>query len=280
MHTKVHNSTQDYLTPYLQQDLETENIKLEPAVYADSASGNLIDQFISNFNPHLPEILNHNGLDSDRDISISANFRRYSGKRHFYLYFNIHFRRDTTQMARLSFYTEQEITDYAYNFYDENNDTTVVAINLTVKDINNYIRFVKKYIHTLNLSFEDNMQLVHCGQCQFVVNTNNKAGCADCSTSLKYENSGYIYLLMTSQGDVKIGCTKKPESRHSSLKTANPYIENDYLLLKEFCHYTDIEKHLHRKFENLRVNGEWFRYTSEIKEYIEGLDPNLEKGLL
>jgi hypothetical protein len=39
-------------------------------------------------------------------------------------------------------------------------------------------------------------------------------------------------------------------------------------LIYAFPGYTAKEKEIHKKFEHLRVKGEWFEYTDEIKQYI------------
>lgn len=82
---------------------------------------------------------------------------------------------------------------------------------------------------------------------------------------------GYVYLLSEWGTDLryKIGVTKNDvEKRVKQLKTGN---SNDIKLLYSYQskNYKKIEGILHRKFNPVRENGEWFTLTDdEVFEFI------------
>ena len=71
-----------------------------------------------------------------------------------------------------------------------------------------------------------------------------------------------LYIMWSeSMQAVKIGRTcKDPKSRVTALKTGCPDIE----VVKSFPHLGKYENHLHKKFREFRVGGEWFSVTPEI----------------
>lgn len=71
----------------------------------------------------------------------------------------------------------------------------------------------------------------------------------------------YTYLIH-SNGIYKIGKSKDPKRRLQSLKTANPHVK--------LVAYGDgvKEKVLHNKYDNKRINGEWFRLNNKDVENI------------
>ena len=76
-----------------------------------------------------------------------------------------------------------------------------------------------------------------------------------------------IYLIKCdTTNSCKIGYSDNPLKRLGTLQTGNPYplelistIEGD--LLKE--------KELHQRFSHLKLQGEWFDYSDEVKEFFE-----------
>lgn len=80
---------------------------------------------------------------------------------------------------------------------------------------------------------------------------------------------GYVYFIQGENGGaIKIGYSKDPESRLKSLQTSYPDI------LKVLCLIPGtekIEKKYHKKFENIRLNGEWFKPDETVFQEIETL---------
>lgn len=67
---------------------------------------------------------------------------------------------------------------------------------------------------------------------------------------------------------IKIGISDDPRFRLKGMQTGSPRT-----LYLEYCGNTADayvqEQYLHNKFKHLRVRGEWFKYTDEIKDQIE-----------
>lgn len=84
------------------------------------------------------------------------------------------------------------------------------------------------------------------------------------------KKSGYIYFLLSEKMDaVKIGFTRgKIEKRLREWKTWHPY---DFDVLKVLEGTMIEERLLHRRFWKDKIRGEWFRYSEELKEYIDSL---------
>ena len=83
-----------------------------------------------------------------------------------------------------------------------------------------------------------------------------------------------IYLIRnTGNGDYKIGTSKTPEGRRKHLQTGNSEkIEIVKTYISEFSY--KIEKTLHRKYDYLRKEGEWFELSmDDVHDFI----PNCEK---
>jgi hypothetical protein len=74
---------------------------------------------------------------------------------------------------------------------------------------------------------------------------------------------------------VKIGYSSNMSKRFLSLKTSNPY-SNEIELLLLIDGEKSYEKKLHKKFSDVRICGEWFLYSSEIKDFIKS---NLDKNI-
>lgn len=66
------------------------------------------------------------------------------------------------------------------------------------------------------------------------------------------------------RGIVKIGHSINPQKRLMELKTGNPF-QLEVLAVIEGDDKK--ERELHEKFKDLRLAGEWFSYTHDIKEY-------------
>jgi hypothetical protein len=67
---------------------------------------------------------------------------------------------------------------------------------------------------------------------------------------------GYIYLIESKYG-WKIGKSKSPKKRYSLFAVKLPFKIHLRLVLK-VVDYHELEKKLHCKYRELRLNGEWF----------------------
>jgi hypothetical protein len=77
----------------------------------------------------------------------------------------------------------------------------------------------------------------------------------------------YVYFILDdSSQNVKIGKSDSPEERLKNLQTANA---SNLILLKTTKNFT--EKYVHDKFSHIRIRGEWFRYTDELKTFITAI---------
>jgi len=84
------------------------------------------------------------------------------------------------------------------------------------------------------------------------------------------KHRGYIYFLLAEKTDcVKIGFTRTTMERRLKLHTQySPY---DYDVLKVIEGTMLQERNLHKRFIRLKIRGEWFKYSDELKDYIESL---------
>lgn len=74
-----------------------------------------------------------------------------------------------------------------------------------------------------------------------------------------------IYLIICEDNDTcKIGFSDNPSKRLSSLQTGNP---QQLRLDKVIKGDKQLEKELHERFKEFRVNGEWFSCEKSIGEY-------------
>lgn len=85
------------------------------------------------------------------------------------------------------------------------------------------------------------------------------------------EHRGYIYFLLAENADaVKIGYTrqKSMKTRMRYFYTYSPY-SVDLLLIMPGSMIQ--ERDIHKRFVKDKIHGEWFRYSDELKAYIEKL---------
>ena len=84
--------------------------------------------------------------------------------------------------------------------------------------------------------------------------------------NLVNKRDGYIYVIGNKEYKLcKIGFSKNVFKRIKSIQTGCPFE------LEIFCVvYGDyvMEKKLHRKYQNLKMNGEWFKYEGELEKSI------------
>lgn len=81
---------------------------------------------------------------------------------------------------------------------------------------------------------------------------------------------GYVYFISTHrEKEVKIGWAVDVKRRLSQLQTGHPY----ELLVAYSAPGTQAdERALHERFSELRLHGEWFRYTEEIHDFLYDLE--------
>jgi len=80
--------------------------------------------------------------------------------------------------------------------------------------------------------------------------------------------TGVYFIQDTGTGHIKIGWSKGVEDRLRTLQQANP---SELLLLRSVNGGRKEEAGFHRKFQRLRVRGEWFRPTPELLDFIKGI---------
>jgi len=80
---------------------------------------------------------------------------------------------------------------------------------------------------------------------------------------------GYIYFVQGEfGGGIKIGYSKAPESRLKQLQTSYPDTLKILVLVPGS---NKLEKDYHKEFENIKLNGEWFKPEKELLDVIEKL---------
>jgi hypothetical protein len=68
---------------------------------------------------------------------------------------------------------------------------------------------------------------------------------------------------------VKIGYTKSLEKRLGDIQVGCPFpVDAIYTIESDAKNVRKLEKSLHTKFKNYRMNGEWFRLSEEIEQFI------------
>lgn len=81
----------------------------------------------------------------------------------------------------------------------------------------------------------------------------------------------YVYYVQWENdlNHVKVGYSSRPEQRFVSFLTANPH--RLFVLRVEEVDSPLAEVSIHKKFNHLRINREWFSYTGSLKKYINSL---------
>lgn len=89
------------------------------------------------------------------------------------------------------------------------------------------------------------------------------------STAELRDKSGYVYILNEINGvHYKIGRTKNPSDRLRTFEIKLPF-EIEYDLLIQTNDMYDLEKTLHTRFADKRVDGEWFKLTTVDLQQIQ-----------
>lgn len=88
-------------------------------------------------------------------------------------------------------------------------------------------------------------------------------------TRYKNRYPGFVYFVQGEfGGGIKIGYSKTPESRLKQLQTSYPDTLKILVLVPG---NNKDEKTYHRKFEHIKLNGEWFKPEKELLDEIENL---------
>lgn len=76
----------------------------------------------------------------------------------------------------------------------------------------------------------------------------------------------HLYFIANEIGEVKIGRSKNPKQRMSSIKTGSA---TNVVMLHIAPNKGCMEKQIHRCLEDIGLNGEWFAHTDRIDRFIE-----------
>jgi len=83
-----------------------------------------------------------------------------------------------------------------------------------------------------------------------------------------------VYFVQAGEsGPVKIGVTQNIEDRVVNLQTGNPEKINVMraLTLRSKEDAFNLESKLHNKFKDVRLNGEWFKYSKYLDDFIKNI---------
>lgn len=79
--------------------------------------------------------------------------------------------------------------------------------------------------------------------------------------------SQYVYFIESIGHDaIKIGTAHDVYRRLAQLQTGNP---NELLVRAIVLGDVDTEYHYHQRFADVRIRGEWFRYTGKIDRFLK-----------
>jgi hypothetical protein len=87
----------------------------------------------------------------------------------------------------------------------------------------------------------------------------------------------FIYLVLDERtGHIKIGQSKNPSARESTLQSENPQV----IMLFSGPADADMEQELHKEYAQSRVRGEWFRLSEDQVESIKMRVLNSNRALV
>lgn len=78
----------------------------------------------------------------------------------------------------------------------------------------------------------------------------------------------YTYIIQSMGLVVKIGRSSNHKGRLQNLQGAHA----DPLIILALLPTWRIEETLQKRFEHLRIRGEWYSYIGDLKQYVESLD--------
>lgn len=90
----------------------------------------------------------------------------------------------------------------------------------------------------------------------------------------KSPRKGRIYFIQQGEdGPIKIGYSTNPRKRLDKLSTASPY---PLRMLKIVPGGPALERQLHNRFSHSQLEGEWFKPTEELLEFIQNLKSSFD----
>ena len=94
------------------------------------------------------------------------------------------------------------------------------------------------------------------------------------NTNSKVKNVFIYFIFNDDSYAIKIGRAANVEKRLQSLQTSSPVTLQvlKAIPVGSLKKAQEIEKGLHAKFAHLRISGEWFRATPQLREYIAACD--------
>ena len=81
---------------------------------------------------------------------------------------------------------------------------------------------------------------------------------------------GYVYLVQSPTGAYKIGRSQNPANRVRTFNVKLPF-EIEYVCVIQTPRMKGLEKELHQRFAEKRIDGEWFRLSADDVDYIKSL---------
>ncbi len=85
----------------------------------------------------------------------------------------------------------------------------------------------------------------------------------------KTERDGEVYFILDkARKCIKIGFSKNPEKRLKSLQTGSG---SKLSLLKTVSGTYSLESKYKRQFASLKIQGEWYKATKELQDFIDSL---------
>lgn len=80
---------------------------------------------------------------------------------------------------------------------------------------------------------------------------------------------GFVYFVINDKNKIcKIGFSLDPQKRLKQIQTGCPY---PLRLYRQIEGTYELEKQLHKKFQQYKTNGEWFYIKDRLFEYLKGL---------
>lgn len=84
----------------------------------------------------------------------------------------------------------------------------------------------------------------------------------------------YVYVIKQDikKGPVKIGMSSQPSRRIGELQTGNavPLVLEGLIVCSTVAGAKALEREIHGLFPELRLAGEWFSYTANLRNYLRG----------
>jgi Meiotically up-regulated gene 113 len=91
----------------------------------------------------------------------------------------------------------------------------------------------------------------------------------------KAPKTGFVYLLKSSEGHYKIGCTISPDDRLHTFEVKLPFkVHYEHLIYS--ADRRRLESDLHKQFASKRIEGEWFNLSDDDVNYIKSLKDEME----